>query len=614
MAGSSPCPYCLRLPERKRDHAHSVRRCPLCKTEHGIARSGDRFRIPADVPTAPARGTNRWFATAVAVPLVAAAVIAAWPKTPPAHTTIPGDQMPPTEAVVIVATETYAESKPRGDELPSARAKPAVPPVQLDKLLAFERLKAAPIRLAALKPADENAKVRAKPSAARLPRAVLIANSKGSRPEPNWLFGGYARSLSPDTALRSAPEVRMASAATRDEVAALAATIRREHQDGLDRFVKDRPDLRGLPFLKGTACRLDAEAAEALALASRGIRQSLSTIEKSLGKSALDNQIPPSTALWQVASFQLGSSIPARSRYSPGYLDERTQLAILPAMLQITAVEAPAHRLATVGQLSWSRSEVATAALVRLAIFDPDVTVRQTALDVLENSEAGHRREALESSACRDTILGAFRYPWPEIAFRAADLVIRLRCANLAPALVDFLDERDPAAPFEKNLDGRQVPHVRELARINHHRNCLLCHAAHGSERLARNEPFGLVPSADEPLPPASSLAYYSAARGSTVVLASVTYLRQDFSLMQEIENPGQWPKQQRFDFLVRTREVTPEEAAKRYALLEERPAGEPCPNHQAALQALRDLTGTYLGPRASDWREHLRAAREGSR
>ena len=37
-------------------------------------------------------------------------------------------------------------------------------------------------------------------------------------------------------------------------------------------------------------------------------------------------------------------------------------------------------------------------------------------------------------------------------------------------------------------------------------------------------------------------------------VRADVTYLRQDFSVMQSVENPGKWPALQRFDFLVRIR------------------------------------------------------------
>jgi hypothetical protein len=71
-----------------------------------------------------------------------------------------------------------------------------------------------------------------------------------------------------------------------------------------------------------------------------------------------------------------------------------------------------------------------------------------------------------------------------------------------------------------------------------------------------------------------------------------VTYLRQDFSRLQPVEDAGPWPEMQRFDFLVRTREVSEDEAAAYREKLDKRAPGRLSPYHRAAQGALRELTG----------------------
>ena len=44
-------------------------------------------------------------------------------------------------------------------------------------------------------------------------------------------------------------------------------------------------------------------------------------------------------------------------------------------------------------------------------------------------------------------------------------------------------------------------------------------------------------------------------------VRTDMNYLRQDFSVMMKVENAKPWPEMQRFDFFVRTREVSLAEA-----------------------------------------------------
>ena len=67
------------------------------------------------------------------------------------------------------------------------------------------------------------------------------------------------------------------------------------------------------------------------------------------------------------------------------------------------------------------------------------------------------------------------------------------------------------------------------------------------------------------------------------------------------------WPEMQRFDFLVRTRTLTEDEAsAYRDAFAKDEP-GRLSPYHRAALAALRELTGKDTEPTAEAWRRLLK-------
>src|SRR5262249_58727615 len=91
---------------------------------------------------------------------------------------------------------------------------------------------------------------------------------------------------------------------------------------------------------------------------------------------------------------------------------------------------------------------------------------------------------------------------------------------------------------------------VAEMVRVNHLSNCLMCHApSKATTDLVR----GRIPDPSKPLPPLSQ--YYEDNNG-IFVRADVTYLKQDFSVIQPVERPGQWPQMQRFDYIVRARRV----------------------------------------------------------
>jgi hypothetical protein len=166
-------------------------------------------------------------------------------------------------------------------------------------------------------------------------------------------------------------------------------------------------------------------------------------------------------------------------------------------------------------------------------------------------------------------------------------------------------------------LDEKTKTHmVNELVRINHMRNCYLCHAASQApsplevsiagktpaglkKQIAYEEPCrGLVPRAGRALP----VAYYADRAGGDFVRADITYLHQDFSVSQHVANATPWPETQRYDYLVRSRKATPEEVAS----LAKQPADSSYPQRNAVLYALRNLTGRELGGATEAWQKYL--------
>lgn len=174
--------------------------------------------------------------------------------------------------------------------------------------------------------------------------------------------------------------------------------------------------------------------------------------------------------------------------------------------------------------------------------------------------------------------------------------------------MVNFLDEPDPRAPLTK--EGKHL--VREVVKLNHLHNCQLCHAPGNTEdvelkRTGRSPHLvtAPVPSPGQPLPP-PSMGYGDFSSPDILVRVDVNYLRQDFSLLQPVKDAAPWPETQRFDFLLRTREITSAEAESYQAWIKSQGPGYLSPNHQAALGALRSLTGRDAEPTARAWRKVL--------
>jgi hypothetical protein len=189
--------------------------------------------------------------------------------------------------------------------------------------------------------------------------------------------------------------------------------------------------------------------------------------------------------------------------------------------------------------------------------------------------------------------MDGLRYPWPAVADHAAEAIVALKDRGLVPPLIDLLKEPDPARPMLVKEMGKEVYAVRELVQVNHMSNCMLCHAPSTSkEDLVR----GRVPIPGEDPPP----LYYAEATG-LFVRADITYLRQDFSVVQPVTNAGKWPGNQRYDYLVRTRPLSAAEKTRLLPITMEKPASYE--QKEAVLFALRELTGKDPGKSFDDWK-----------
>ena len=114
------------------------------------------------------------------------------------------------------------------------------------------------------------------------------------------------------------------------------------------------------------------------------------------------------------------------------------------------------------------------------------------------------------------------------------------------------------------------------------------------------------MPNPTLPLPDGSQGKVYYGGETGQFVRANVTFLRQDFSVMQEVGNPGVWPAMQRFDFFVRKKELTKAEAIQQGFH-----GGRDVSEYKSAIVfALRELTGLVAPPTGEAWRRKMVAVR----
>src|SRR6185295_8927512 len=184
-------------------------------------------------------------------------------------------------------------------------------------------------------------------------------------------------------------------------------------------------------------------------------------------------------------------------------------------LAQIFQVESRVARRKLVSRFRNSNRSDASIALADRALFDLSDDVRSDAVEALSVRPPQDYQQRL---------IDGLRYPWPPVAEHAAEALIKIGDSS-ALVLVNLLvGEPDPALP-QLNSDNKWI--VRELVRVNHMRNCLLCHA---SSTSATDLVRGLMPTPGQPLP----VVYYEAMRGN-FVRADTVYLKQDFSVMHQV-------------------------------------------------------------------------------
>jgi hypothetical protein len=314
-------------------------------------------------------------------------------------------------------------------------------------------------------------------------------------------------------------------------------------------LLAQRPDLNGLPMRMGDDCQLGKDAAESLQALSRLLRAAISS---SVPKSGSDPRPDPCVLRQKL----LGGPGEGKDneKQTAGAFEEELKRAVarrewqqpaaIPTLQQMLQAENVALRMLLVELLGQIKDHSASTALAQRALFDLSPQVRTAAIEQLQHRPREEYRAVL---------LDGFRYPWAPVADHAAEALVALQDREALPQLHRIRSERDPSMPFQGRKGGWQV---REVVRVNHLSNCLLCHAP----SLDRTDLVrGRIPTPGQPLPPPTEVQYYEGNQG-IFVRADVTYLKQDFSVPQPVEKPGAWPTMQRYDYLVRTRPALTED------------------------------------------------------
>jgi hypothetical protein len=237
------------------------------------------------------------------------------------------------------------------------------------------------------------------------------------------------------------------------------------------------------------------------------------------------------------------------------------------ALVQVLQCEDEELRVRMVKLLSLKDDTESQAALADRALFDISPEVRALAVHMLKLSPI---------QAVQEKLLAGFDYAWEPVAVNAANALVELDEDGVSlDDLRKKLNVPDPHALY-KGDDGQWK--IRELVRVNHLRNCLLCHAP----VVERKTTFqSIVPEPGKTLP----RNYY--AQRSPSVRPDVTYVVQDFSVMHDLKDQKPWPDRQRFDYFIRERTVNESEASR---LREETVRDEPI-RHCAIRYAIQKLS-----------------------
>jgi hypothetical protein len=452
----------------------------------------------------------------------------------------------------------------------------------------------------------------------------------------------------PEVMLQSRPEKTPTDGREPERIARQLANMNHLNAKKTDAFMtailENREDLAGMPVAMGDRCRTIGERMAQFTRAVNTVRQALNPNQVQIvnftfglgggmsgagGPLALP-AVPPvlnQTANQPVPAQEVAAPVAVATQpggnaggFWPQYtrlceqedaqlnrsdkaLCEHVTLARIAALMQMLPAESREVRLGLVKYLTGVPHVESTRALAKLAIFSSEEEIRSAAIESLKV-----RRE----KDYTDILLNGLNYPWPMVAKRSAEAIARMGRADLIPELLTVLDSSDPRLPKTvQTADGKASATVRELVKVNHHRNCMLCHSPGSPETVAPSVLTAQVAVQGQPLPQ-SFQGYGQSLSPDLMIRVDVTYLRQDFSVMMHVPDAKPWPEMQRFDFLVRERKLTSEEATEYVAKLTPTEAGLLSPYHTAALAALRELTGKDTAPTGEAWRKLLKVKTAG--
>jgi hypothetical protein len=353
------------------------------------------------------------------------------------------------------------------------------------------------------------------------------------------------------------------------------AKIKHVNQKKTDAYMEllltQRSDLAGLPFTLGDACRRKGESRAQFATVTKQIRD----IQRSGASGATGANPGDFSDNGQMKEV-------AKMLHQQGAIPAAVRVA---ALWQMIMGESAGNRLELVKYLDGRPHHVDVArALAKMAVFCEEERIRSAAIDALKT-----RRQ----QDYADILVNGLSYPWPAVAERASATIARLGRVDLVPQLKKVLEKPDPRAPETRLVNGKPKTFVRELVRMNHVQNCMLCHAP--AAPGIRQDDVALAEQTLEddstvqiPIPGEAITQYYGRAIPDLLVRFDVTYLRQDFSVALPVEKADPWPRMQRYDFVVRAREVIEQEAR---AWREVLPADSASPYHRAARAAIAALS-----------------------
>jgi len=295
---------------------------------------------------------------------------------------------------------------------------------------------------------------------------------------------------------------------------------------------KGRPDLAALPFRAGSDTILFRDKSSNMNEMSLQLRAIISA--------NVQNRPPGANPDSEQLYTQL---ISTRGGFNGNGARKWNAPEAVPCIQQMLQAESSEVRRMSCELLKSIDGNDATEALVRWAIFDTNANNRAAAVAALRD-----RDPALVGKL----LLEGTRYPWLRAVEHACEALVELGLKDTIPQLAVNLELTNPDAPFLVELPGSKPLYYRqEMARVNHARNCVMCHpVSFNSTDLIR----GAVPDPNRPLPPPSTPAYYNSGNPNTLqVTATTTYLKQDFSVVQPVPNPGLWPMHQRYDYFIST-------------------------------------------------------------